>query len=146
MARKCILCGKEYTYCPSCPKDAKKESWYAIFNNENCKNISKTLTDYNLNKISKVEARHALLECDLSIELNDHYRNEINAIIESSKCDKIIETKPVDIKQNVIIEEEPIIAIVDAKIENITEDEVIVEVKPRKAKKYTREVVLTENE
>ena len=55
MARKCILCGKEYAYCPSCPKDAKKESWYTIFDNENCKNISKALTDYNLNKISKVE-------------------------------------------------------------------------------------------
>lgn len=96
MARKCILCGKEYTYCPSCPKDAKKESWYAIFDNENCKNISKTLTDYNLNKISKVEARNALLACDLSIKLNDHYRNEINAIIERPKRNKRIEIKPVD--------------------------------------------------
>jgi hypothetical protein len=93
MARKCILCGKEYTYCPSCPKDAKKESWYAIFDNENCKNISKTLTDYNLNKISKVEARHALLACDLSIKLNDHYRNEINEIIERPKRGKRSEIK-----------------------------------------------------
>ncbi len=96
MARKCILCGNEYTYCPSCPKDAKKESWYAIFDNENCKNISKTLTDYNLNKISKVEARHALLECDLSIKLNDHYRNEINAIIEKPKHGKRAELKILD--------------------------------------------------
>ena len=96
MARKCILCGKEYTYCPSCPKDAKKESWYAIFDNENCKNISKTLTDYNLNIISKAEACHALLACDLSINLNDHYRNEINAIIEKPKRGKRTELNVLD--------------------------------------------------
>ena len=101
MARKCILCGKEYTYCPSCPKDAKKESWYAIFDNENCKNISKTLTDYNLNQISKVEARHALLACDLSIQLNDHYRNEINAIIEKPKRGKRTELNVLDEIANV---------------------------------------------
>jgi hypothetical protein len=54
------------------------------------------LTDYNLNKISKVEARNALLACDLSIKLNDHYRNEINTIIEKPKRNKRIEIKPVD--------------------------------------------------
>ena len=101
MARKCILCGAEYTYCPSCPKDDKKESWYAIFDNENCKNISKALTDYNLNKISKGEARHALLACDLSIQLNDHYRNEINAIIEKPKRGKRAELKELDEIANV---------------------------------------------
>lgn len=92
MARKCILCGNEYKYCPSCPKDAKKEMWYAIFDSENCKNISKALTDYNLHKISKDEARNALLACDLSIRLNDHYRNEINEIIAGPE--PVIEIKP----------------------------------------------------
>ena len=92
MARKCILCGKAYKYCPSCPKDARKETWYALFDNENCKNISKALTDYNLNKISKDEARNTLLACDLSIQLNDHYRNEINEII--AEPESVVETKP----------------------------------------------------
>ena len=58
MARKCILCGKEYEYCPSCPKDAKKETWYAIYDSENCKDISKALTDYNLKKITFRGLRH----------------------------------------------------------------------------------------
>lgn len=101
MARKCILCGKSYQYCPSCPKDAKKETWYALFDSENCKNISKALTDYNLNKISKDEARSALLACDLSIQLNDHYRNEINEIIVEPKP-KRNKRKPVD--EAVVIE------------------------------------------
>ena len=95
MARKCILCGESYKYCPSCPKDAKKETWYALFDNENCKNISKALTDYNLHKISKDEARSALLACDLSIQLNDHYRNEINEIIAEPKP-KRSKRKPID--------------------------------------------------
>ena len=85
MARKCILCGKKYEYCPGCPRDAKKETWYAIYDNENCKNISKALTDYNLNQITKDEAREALSKCDLSIQLDDHYRNEIDAIMAKPK-------------------------------------------------------------
>ena len=92
MARNCILCGKAYKYCPSCPKDAKKETWYALFDSENCKNISKALTDQNLNKLSKDEARKALFACDLSIQLNDHYRNEINEII--AEPEPVIEVKP----------------------------------------------------
>lgn len=123
MARKCILCGKEYKYCPSCPKDAKKESWYAIFDNENCKNISKALTDYNLNMISKIEARNALLACDLSINLNDHYRNEINVIIERPKRGKRVEIKPID--DVIDVEQE----IVDQVIESVVEKshEVVIE-------------------
>ena len=85
MARKCILCGKKYEYCPGCPRDAKKETWYAIYDNENCKNISKALTDYNLNQITKDEAREALSKCDLSIQLDDHYRNEIDVIMAKPK-------------------------------------------------------------
>ena len=102
MARKCILCGKEYKYCPSCPKDAKKETWYAIFDSENCKNISKALTDYNLNKISKDEARNALLACDLSVQLNDHYRNEINEII--AEPESMVESKPKRNKRKLVDE------------------------------------------
>ena len=85
MARKCILCGKEYEYCPSCRKDAKKETWYAIYDSENCKNISKALTDYNLKRITKEEANETLSTCDLSIKLNDHYRSEIEEIMTKPK-------------------------------------------------------------
>ena len=85
MARKCILCAKEYTYCKSCPKDAKKEAWHTLYDTENCKNISKVLTDYNFKQIDKEEARDLLSQCDLSIELNDHYRGEINEIMTKPK-------------------------------------------------------------
>lgn len=85
MARKCILCSKEYTYCKSCKKDAKLATWHTLFDTENCRDISKTLTDYNFNRITKEEAREALSKCDLTVELNDHYRSEIDAIMVKPK-------------------------------------------------------------
>ena len=88
MARKCILCAKEYTYCKSCPKDAVKESWHSLYDTENCRNISKALTDYNFKRITKDEAQLLLKNCDLSIELNEHYRKEINAIMAKLKRTK----------------------------------------------------------
>ena len=81
MARKCILCGKEYNYCPTCTKDRNKPLWHKLYDSENCKNIFNALNDYNFNLISKEEAQAKLRSCDLSIDLNDHYRGEINAIM-----------------------------------------------------------------
>ena len=85
MARKCILCGKEYKYCKSCNSRVKQEPWNALYDVENCKNISKALTDYNLKIITKEEARNELSKCDTSIELKEVYRNEINEIMSKSK-------------------------------------------------------------
>ena len=85
MARKCILCGTEFNYCKYCPKDAKKEVWHTLYDTENCKNISKALTDYNFKRINKEEAHALLKECDLSLDLNDHYRGEINEIMAKPK-------------------------------------------------------------
>ena len=85
MARKCIVCGKEYNYCRSCPKDAKKETWYALYDNENCKDISQALTDYNFKRITKEEVKDILSKCDLSINLNEYYRNEINVVMAKPK-------------------------------------------------------------
>lgn len=78
--RKCVLCGKEHEYCPNCPSDKNKALWHKLFCSENCKNIFNALNDYNFKIIAKKEAQEALSKCDLTIELNDHYRNEINAI------------------------------------------------------------------
>ena len=85
MAKQCILCGKTYKYCKSCRSDAKKGPWSSLFDTENCKNNSKALTDYNLKKITKEDARDALSQCDLSIELKEFYRNEIEEIMAKPK-------------------------------------------------------------
>ena len=123
MARKCILCGSEYKYCPSCKKDAKKEPWHKLYDNANCRNISKALTDYNLGKITKEDARETLSKCDLSIKLNDHYRSEINAIMAKPK--KMARPKvEVEIVEEapVVIEEQPVIEAVQPIVEEAKEE------------------------
>ena len=98
MARKCIVCGKEYNYCRSCPKDAKKETWYALYDSENCKNISQALTDYNFNKVTKDEAKDILSSCDLSINLAEYYRNTLDVVMakqKRSKAKQIVIAEPI---------------------------------------------------
>ena len=81
MARKCVLCAKEYNYCSTCTKDRNKPLWNKLYDSENCRNIFNALNDYNFNLITKEDAQAKLRGCDLSIELNEHYRGEINAIM-----------------------------------------------------------------
>lgn len=66
--RECYLCGKKYSYCPTCSQDRMKPAWMAEFHDENCKNIFDICTRFNMNLISKVEAQKALSTCDLSFK------------------------------------------------------------------------------
>ena len=91
MARKCVLCGKEYEYCPSCPKDMSKALWHKLYDSENCRNIFEALNNYNFKLATKEETRKILAKYDLSIELNDHYRGEIEEIMK--KPEKVAEVK-----------------------------------------------------
>ena len=106
MARKCIVCGSSYSYCRTCPKDAQKETWYALYDNENCKNISQALTDYNFNKITKEDAKDILSKCDLSINLMDYYRNTLDVVMAKPK--RTPKVKVVDVEEIIVEQEEPI--------------------------------------
>ena len=64
--RKCYLCGENYKYCPTCSQDRMKPSWMAEFHSENCKNIFDIATKFNLNIITKEEAKAEMEKCDLS--------------------------------------------------------------------------------
>lgn len=123
MARKCIVCGKEYHYCKSCPKDAKKETWYALYDNENCKNISQALTDYNFNKITKEEAKDALSKCDLSIKLKEYYRNIFDIVMAKPKrmARPKVEVEVID-EQPVVIEEQPVLEEIKLIVEEAKEE------------------------
>lgn len=59
--RTCWCCRDKYTFCPSCSNaDALKEAWYAEFCSEDCKTIWQTAVNYNLNKITKSEAKSVI--------------------------------------------------------------------------------------
>lgn len=80
--RECYLCGKKYKYCPSCSQDRMKPSWMAEFHEENCKNIFDICTRYNMQMLTKSEARKALEACDLSNKENfkDYVQRDIASI------------------------------------------------------------------
>ena len=64
--RECYLCGEKYNYCPTCSQDRMKPAWMSEFHDENCKNIFDICTRFNMQLMSKAEARTALSACDLS--------------------------------------------------------------------------------
>ena len=64
--RECYLCGEKYNYCPTCSQDRMKPAWMAEFHDENCKNIFDICTRFNMELMSKTEAKKALTACDLS--------------------------------------------------------------------------------
>ena len=68
--RKCYLCGEAYKYCPTCSDDRMKPAFMAEFHSENCKNIFEICTRFNMNNMSKSEAKAALEQCDLSNKAN----------------------------------------------------------------------------
>ena len=80
--RECYLCGKKYKYCPSCSQDRMKPSWMAEFHEENCKNIFDICTRYNMQMLTKSEAKKALEACDLSNKENfkDYVQRDIASI------------------------------------------------------------------
>ena len=68
--RNCYLCGEEYKYCPTCSQDKMKPTWMGEFHAENCKNIFDICTRFNMQMLTKEQAKDALDACDLSNKEN----------------------------------------------------------------------------
>ena len=66
--RKCYTCGKEYYYCPTCPSEAKKETFYNMFHCERCSKIFKTLTDETFKHLTTAQCKEELLKLNVSAD------------------------------------------------------------------------------
>lgn len=66
--RKCVICGKIYSYCPNgCAEDREKPTWMTNFHEENCREIYYTCVNTVIgNSLSKAEAKKRLKKLDLS--------------------------------------------------------------------------------
>lgn len=103
--RKCICCGKEYFYCSgSCQDNTRKESWYAIFHDQNCHDIYDAVANI-LPTQGKDAAKEALDKCDLSNKENFNHNirrliNEVYNIVEEEnkeeKAEESSEAKAVE--------------------------------------------------
>ncbi len=72
--RKCLSCGTKYSYCPSCSRvDALEPSWKSEFCSETCMALWTTLTKYNMEFLTKDEAKDIVSSLDL--EPIDIYAN-----------------------------------------------------------------------
>lgn len=76
-ARKCTICGKEYSYCPFCAQYKHLPKWMVGFDTENCKDISNIVANYRAETVDKETAKDLLSYRDLSV------LNGYNPFIES---------------------------------------------------------------
>lgn len=59
--RKCVCCGKEYEFCPSCKKK-DQPAWMVSFCSEACKGLFNIVSAYNAKRIGKVAAQAYIAE------------------------------------------------------------------------------------
>ena len=115
--RKCYTCGKEYYYCPTCPSEAKKETFYNMFHCERCSKIFKTLTDETFKHLTTAQCKEELLK--LNVSADEDFKDGIKKHIK-----RVFDYKEPFVK--------PIVEIVEEK------KEIIPEIKP--IEKVTEEI------
>lgn len=84
--RTCHICGKKYSYCPSCPKDSGRESWHTLFCTDQCKEIDSVLNKHFYKKMTTAMAAKKLLAvgADKMNIANPFIKEAIDEIIESA--------------------------------------------------------------
>lgn len=84
--RVCKVCGKEYEYCPSCPKDRNKKKFMIMFCGDNCHDIFNTCSAFNMNMIDKDEAKSKLMNLDISNKkrFTKQIQNDIDNIMKQA--------------------------------------------------------------
>ena len=94
--KTCIICGKNYTYCPVCNSvDANKPTWYFIFDGLNCHDIYEVCTQYRDGEIDAKVAYEKISKLDISNIKNfaDATRIQIEEILAKGKDVKSVTEK-----------------------------------------------------
>lgn len=86
--RKCLLCQKEYKYCPYCAEDAYKPKWMFLFHDENCSEIFDVLQRHEQNFYTDEEAIQRLKKLDLTVLKNStqSVKNQVQKILSKEKA------------------------------------------------------------
>lgn len=140
--RKCLTCGTEYSYCPTCERDKNKEIWHIMFDCKNCKDIFDTLTNYYLKKINKSVAKDILdaLDLDKKHMFNKNMQKQIEEILFIEKEIEPIEESTTNPEQVVVdidfsIVEENTVDILPATMDLVPVDGELIEQVRKKPKK-----------
>lgn len=98
--RKCMVCQKEYDYCPRCKQYSHLPTWYLNFDSENCKEIENIINQYEFGHIDDAEAKKMLDKCDLKDlkSFREDFKTTINKI---KKPKKIVNENLVNTEENI---------------------------------------------
>lgn len=104
--KKCILCGKTYTYCSRCEEFDHLPRWMEIYCSDNCRTIFNTLTEYNAKNITAEEATKRLEKCDMS-DIDKYH--EVNQKMVAEIQEKTVDVKVQKIPEEEIVEPDPVV-------------------------------------
>ena len=92
---KCCICGRSYSYCPTCGEDAGKPTWYFIFDGLNCHDIYEVCTQYRDGEINVKAAYEKISKLDISDLDNfpEVTQSQIKEIITNGKESKAVVDK-----------------------------------------------------
>lgn len=81
--KTCAVCGKTYTYCSGC--GFQEPSYRRSVCSESCRDIYRTLSALNMNKITKEEAASKIRACDLTDleHFKPNIKKEVQALLSS---------------------------------------------------------------
>lgn len=89
--RKCVCCGKEYDYCPSCPKK-DQPGWMVTFCSESCKELFNIVSAYNVKRISKEAVIKYMSEHNLEVDKYvDSVKKVLNEVSGTKEIEKVTE-------------------------------------------------------
>ena len=123
--RVCYCCGREYYFCPSCPKDKKDPQIYTMWDSEVCKDIFNTLSSESLKKITTKECKEKLIKLGVDkIEINkESVKNHINRVM--NYTEDIKEAKEIEEvkEETTVLEASEVLEITEvSEISEITEE------------------------
>lgn len=90
-SRKCLICGKEYVYCPQCHKGDPKETWKYNYDDQKCRKIFEVISSYSFGHINKNTAKGRLTSLDIKdMHFTDMIQPQIDDIMGTSKEEDIV--------------------------------------------------------
>lgn len=99
--RKCVICGKEYRYCPRCSEYKNMERWHINYCSEKCRDIFNVLNPYAFKHIDLETAKEKLEKIGVNKDtvLFGEYNGILDEIYGRNKKPERNEPKKVEFKK-----------------------------------------------
>lgn len=100
--RTCKVCGKKYSYCPTCGEDLFKPSWMTLFCSANCYDTFITLSNFSNKKITENDARKELSKLNLDNITNETMKLQIQELFQKTvraESESVIEKETEEIEK-----------------------------------------------